>query len=315
MHLISGKAKAAAQYSEEFCDAVVDGVSVALEAMSQLKEKDSLIMEVEIAEYDEHDDQNEENFTFSGDGYCIDDVKGGELPMDLVREGRKSEMEGFAARRVYEIKPRREAMAKGSKVIGVRWVDTLKAGKVRSRLVAQDFNTDRGKVAELYAATPPLMAARWLCSRVASQGASGMGPLTLMTLDVSKAFLYGNVEREVFIELPDEDGRKHTSDCVGRLIRSMYGLRDAPQIWQRVVKDMLVKMGYKPLLGTQCMYVHPELQIVIVAHVDDFLVLGQAGQLRDLIKTLQKDYKCSGKIVGRHEGCQDELHFLGERLH
>ena len=157
---------------------MVDGVVVVLEAMAQLKKKDSLCMEVAIAEYDEHDDQNDENFTFSGDGYCVDDIRGGILPMDLVREGRKSEMEGFAARRVYEIRPRREAVAKGSKVIGVRWVDTMKAGKVRSRLVDQDFNTDKGKVAELYAATPPLMAARWLCSRVASQGTAGMGPLT-----------------------------------------------------------------------------------------------------------------------------------------
>ena len=141
-----------------------------------------------------------------------------------------------------------------------------------------------------------------------------MGPLTLMTLDFSKAFLYGNVEREVYIELPDEDARKYGSDCVGKLIRSMYGLRDAPQIWQRVVRGMLVDMGYKPLLGTQCMYVHPELNIVIVAHVDDFLVLGSEDQLRELITKLQVSYECSGQILGSHAGCQPELKFLGRTI-
>ena len=100
-------------------------------------------------------------------------------------------------------------------MIGVRWVDTAKGDKVRSRLVAQDFNTDRGKVDELFAATPPLLAASWLCSRAASQGLKGQGPLTLMTLDFSKAFLYGNVERNVFIELPDEDSRKGEFDVLG----------------------------------------------------------------------------------------------------
>ena len=163
--------------------------------------------------------------------------------MDLVREGRQAEMAGFAARKVYEVRPRWEATSKGLKVVGVRWVDTAKAGKVRSRLVAQDFNTDKGKVDELFAATPPLLVSRWLCSKVASQGGSGFGPLTVMTLDFSKAFLYGNMEREVFVELPDEDSRKHESDCVGRLLKSMYGLRDAPQIWQKVVKNMLKARG------------------------------------------------------------------------
>ena len=193
-------------------------------------------------------------------------------------------------------------------------MDTAKAGKVRSRLVAQDFNTDKGKVAELCAAIPPLLAARWLCSRAASQGENGMGPLILMTLDFSKAFLYGNVDREVYIELPDEDARKHQSDCVGKLIRSMYGLRDAPQILQRVVGSLLVQMGYKPLLGTQCMYAHPELNIVIAAHVDDFLVLGTEDQLRELIKELQVNYECSGQVLGIHEGCQPELICLGRTI-
>ena len=112
---------------------------------------------------------------------------------------------------------------------------------MRSRQVAQDFNTDRGKVDELFAATPPLLAARWLCSRAASQGLKGQGPLTLMTLDFSNVFLYVNVDRNVFIELPDEDSRKGKFDVVGKLAKSMYGLRDAPQIWQKVVRDMLQK--------------------------------------------------------------------------
>ena len=64
-----------------------------------------------------------------------------------------------------------------------------------------------------------------------------------MTLDFSKAFLYGDMEREVYIELPDEDPRKLLG-MVGRLLKSMCGLRDAPQIWQKVVKKMLEERGF-----------------------------------------------------------------------
>ena len=132
-----------------------------------------------------------------------------------------------------------------------------------------------------------------------------------MTLDFSKAFLYGDMEREVYVELPDEDSRKHESDCVGRLLKSMYGLRDAPQIWQKVVKRMLTARGYKALIGTRCMFVHPETSMVIVAHVDDFLVLGTKAQLMELIASLQTEYECSGQILGYDPDCAPELKFLG----
>ena len=155
------------------------------------------------------------------------------------------------------------------KVIGVRWVDTLKGGKARCRLVCQDLNNDNHRTDEMSAPTPPLVATRWLCSCAARQGAGGLGPKTLMAIDFSKAFLYGDMKRQVYIELPDEDSRKYTSDVVGLLNKSMYGLRDAPQIWQGVVRSMLESRGFKPLIGTQCMYVRPQSGIVIVAHVDD----------------------------------------------
>ena len=45
--------------------------------------------------------------------------------MELVREGRKAEMQGFHATGVYEVRPRSEATSKGARVVGVRWVDTL----------------------------------------------------------------------------------------------------------------------------------------------------------------------------------------------
>ena len=317
VHLISGKAKAAAQYTNECCNAIIDGVVRVLELTRQVKEQGLNYEAIDIQEVEDQVDEygyGEAEFRFRDDVYCVDDVRGGHLPMELVRSARQKEMEGFAARRVYQSRPRWEATASGSKVIGVRLVDTAKADKVRSRLVAQDFNTDRGKVDELFAATPPLLAARCLCSRAASQGIRGQGSQTLMTLNFCKAFLYGNVDRDVYIELPDEDSMKGDADVVGKLVKSMYGLRDAPQIWQKVVRDMLEQRGYKALLGTQCTYVHKVTGVTIVAHVDDFLVLGTEMQLRELIASLQAEYECTGRILGRGKDVQPELKFLGRTI-
>ena len=128
--------------------------------------------------------------------------------MEKVRAARQNEMEGFMKRRVYSIVPRRTALDKGAKIIGVRWVDTLNADDVRSRLVAQDFKKGKGQCDEMFAPTPPLLASRWLCSQMASGNGRGPGNKCLMALDFSKAFLYGMVDREVYIELPAEDGRR-----------------------------------------------------------------------------------------------------------
>ena len=111
----------------------------------------------------------------------------------------------------------------------------------------------------MFAPTPPLFASRWLVSHMASQGFHGPGCMRLMALDFSKAFLYGEMEREVYIELPAENARKHGWDFFGLLGKSMYGLRDERLIWQRVVRQMLERRGFWALVVTQPVYVNPFL--------------------------------------------------------
>ena len=321
VHLVSGRAAAAAEYAPEFCRAVVTGISVHLQHVLTVCEMGSIFVECEEQRdflfgvgFDCCDPSEEIPFTFNEWGYCIDDVNGGTLPMDLVREARRSEIAGFTERKVYQIRPRHEAQAAGGKVVGVRWVDSAKNGGVRSRLVCQDFNQDKKHTDEMFAPTPPLMSSRWLVSRMASQGLSGPGGMRLMGLDFSKAFLYGDMERQVYIDLPDEDARKFQGDYVGLLNKSMYGLRDAPQIWQRVVHEMLTSRGFVSLSTTQCVYVNLKLDITIVAHVDDLLCLGSRRCLEDFLASLRGEYECSGDILGPADDEVKSLKFLGRTI-
>ena len=54
-----------------------------------------------------------------------------------------------------------------------------------------------------------------------------------MAQDVSCAFLYAKVHREIHIELPAEDPLAVEGKYVGRLKKALYGTRDAPQLWQK----------------------------------------------------------------------------------
>ena len=59
--------------------------------------------------------------------------------------------------------------------------------------------------------------------------------MKLMVVDVKRAFFHGYCTRNIDVALPDaeSEGGKY----VGKLIRALYGTRDAPLAWQTVVKQ------------------------------------------------------------------------------
>ena len=147
VNLMDGKAKAAATYTEAFCDGILDGIEM---YSKWINSEVDMIEELENELFNIGEDMCDPEettipFTFSEDGYCIDDVRGGELPLEWVKEARRGEMNGFSERKVYVVRPRRECTEKGVKPIGVRWVDARKNEGVRSRLVCMDSNRKKGK--------------------------------------------------------------------------------------------------------------------------------------------------------------------------
>ena len=235
--------------------------------------------------------------TQESSGYFLDDVKGELLDPKLTREARLDEVKVFGERRVYDVVPR-ASMPPGRRTIGVRWVDTNKGSstepRIRSRLVCQEFAFGGDPGGDLFAPTPPLGATRLLLSALASRGRYGPGDHRAMLLDFKRAFLYGDVERELFIELPDEDSRKLGGQSVGRLRKAMYGTLDAPAVWQRLVQRVLCSMGFTASRTIPCVYHHRGRQLRVGAHVDDFLVISPKADLLKLRSDLKRDYEVDG---------------------
>ena len=59
---------------------------------------------------------------------------------------------------------------------------------------------------------------------------------------------------------------------MGKLVRALYGTRDAPLAWQTVVKSDMKDMGFHECKVTNGVFTHPERDLRVVAHVDDFLL-------------------------------------------
>ena len=98
-------------------------------------------------------------------------------------------------------------------------------------------------------------------------------------------FPNGLVEREVCVELPPEDPNRDSGANVGYLVRAMYGLCEAPAIWQAVIQGVMADLGFEANVTTPCMFYDSIKHVVVVAHVDD-LASGDKRELLELRKEL-----------------------------
>ena len=130
-----------------------------------------------------------------------------------------------------------------------------------------------------------------------------------MVVDVKRAFLHGYCTRSIYIELPgaESQGGKY----VGKLVRALYGTRDAPLAWLTVVKSDMKDMGFKECKVTNGVFTHPERDIRAVVHVDDFLLSGELHHLQWFRDHLAQKYELKVEIAGWEKGDSRELHFLG----
>ena len=88
VHLMSGQAKAAAEYTHEFCQAINSGIAVYVEYLAEANSRGTFaVEEVELFYIgpDMCDEADVIPFVFKEWGYCIDDSSGHQLPMNLVR--------------------------------------------------------------------------------------------------------------------------------------------------------------------------------------------------------------------------------------
>ena len=152
---------------------------------------------------------------------------------------------------------------------------------MRSRLAAKDFAGQRDD--SFFAATPPLEALRLLISDMMSGGERGPDEAKLMILDAKKAHLHARAERDLYIELPAEAG----GGCA-RLVRSFYGTRDAPALWEAYAAAQLQALGFHRGRANACVYYHRRRGLRCLVHGDDFVVTGARQHLEWLHRELER---------------------------
>ena len=100
--------------------------------------------------------------------------------------------------------------------------------------------------------------------------------MTTHHLDVKCAFLYGTIDEEIYMRLPEEYAYSDGKVC--RLKKSIYGLKQAPRAWNaRLMKD-LKSIGYIPFMHAESIFwrYKDDIKVYLLVYVDDFLLITSA---------------------------------------
>jgi hypothetical protein len=116
-------------------------------------------------------------------------------------------------------------------------------------------------------------------------------------LDVKMAFLFGELDEEIYMEQPEGFVKKGQEKKVCRLLKAIYGLEQATLQWNKALHDSLVKMGFIHTFADPGVYIHFHDQdlIILVIYVDDALFMGSNCTYLKLKKAeFMKKWECRG---------------------
>jgi hypothetical protein len=122
----------------------------------------------------------------------------------------------------------------------------------------------------------------------------------ITSIDVSTAFLYGSIDVEAYMRMPDGLPRYDAdgNELVCKLLKSIYGLKQAPRIWYEHFTSTLTSFGFVRSEIDPCLFVYKKGAHLIwgLLWVDDLILVDNCPHIRtQLVKFLESSYKITDK--------------------
>jgi hypothetical protein len=128
------------------------------------------------------------------------------------------------------------------------------------------------------------------------------------TLDINLAFLYGEMKDEIYMSPPK--GITLPFGMVWKILKSLYGTKQAPAIWYGVLRDWLYSIGWESTKADSCVFYKFDKDgnfFYIGVHVDDMLMVTTSSKMLSEFKeatTARFSFKDQGELNNREfTGC------------
>ncbi|KAM2306236.1 hypothetical protein ACFXTH_025703 [Malus domestica] len=170
-----------------------------------------------------------------------------------------------------------ESLPQGKRPVGCKWVFTIKhkadgtIDRYKARLVAKGYTQTFGvDYQETFAPVAKMNTIRVLLSLAANFD------WPLKQFDVKNAFLHGDLEEEVYMELPPGYEVQNKAGKVCRLRKALYGLKQSPRAWFGRFTDAMKKYGYQQGSADHTLFIKRNggRVTLLIIYVDDMVVTG-----------------------------------------
>lgn len=210
----------------------------------------------------------------------------------------KKELKAFKDHDTYDLVP----LPPGAKSLGTRWVLTVKGNSTaKARLVAQGHRQIAGlDYTETFAPVVRYDSVRIFLAL------SACLHLHVHQMDVNTAFLNSSMDDIVYVRQPPSFINKEHPDWVWKLSGAMYGLKQAPLLWNKHINGTLTKLGFNQHAGEHGLYFKhsPSGLIFVALYVDDLLIAAPDMAIMQKVKNAlsrfysMKDLMSVNKFLG-----------------
>jgi len=192
---------------------------------------------------------------------------------DKWRAAKKKEEVGLESQKTWEVVQNYKG-----RTVKSRWAFRVSREsdgslKFRARLVAKGFSEVKG--VDYFATFSPTVSSKALMILLHLAASEDW---EIRSVDVGNAYLESLLDVPIYMELPPEPDQPRQ---VVLLKKSLYGLKQAGELWNRLLDSILKILGFTRCHSDPCVYhrVDSRGKIFIAVYVDDLLILSSTLQL------------------------------------